>query len=74
MEKQVEYEVGERVFDTLIKQKCTITKVVKSAILPDWTCAYLVRYDEAPPMEYNMGSLDSVQFPKRLRRLKKSER
>lgn len=61
-----EYRVGDRVMDTLLKQKATVTKVIKSAILTDWTVACLVRYDHPPPMEYNMGSIEGVQFVGRL--------
>jgi hypothetical protein len=55
-------------------QKATIVKVVKSAILPDWTCAYLVKYDHPPPVEFNMGSLDGICFPKKLVKLDEHER
>lgn len=61
--------VGDRVMDTLIKQSATVTKVIPSAIMPSWIVAYLVRYDAPPPMEYNMGALDSVQFSKWIRLL-----
>lgn len=74
MARQREYEVGERAFDKSADRKCTIIKVVKSAIFPDWTCAYLVQYDHAPDIRYNMGSLEGIQFAKGLRPLKKSER
>lgn len=61
---------GDRVMDTLIKQKATIIKPIQSAILPTWTVAYMIRYDEAPAMEYNMGTIEGMQFSKYLKKLK----
>ncbi len=55
---------GDRIMDKLIKQKATVVRPVQSAILPSWTVAYLVRYDEAPPMEYNMGAIEGLVFSK----------
>jgi hypothetical protein len=64
MKKKQEIKVGDRVMDTLIEQSATVTKVVPSAIIPSWIVAYLLTYDEPPPMEYNMGTVDSMQFSK----------
>lgn len=61
--------VGDRVMDTLIHQSATVTKVIPSAIMPSWIVAYLITYDVPPPMEYNMGSVDSMQFSKWIRPL-----
>jgi hypothetical protein len=69
MKKEQEIKVGDRVMDTLIEQSATITKVVPSAIIPSWIVAYLLTYDEPPPMEYNMGTVDSMQFSKWIRLL-----
>lgn len=64
-------KVGDRVMDTHIKQKATVTALVPSAIMPEWIVAYMIRYDEAPPMEYNMGYIDSMQFSKWVKPLKR---
>jgi hypothetical protein len=69
MKKKQEIKVGDRVMDTLIEQSATITKIVPSAIIPSWIVAYLLTYDEPPPMEYNMGTVDSMQFSKWIRLL-----
>jgi hypothetical protein len=69
--EQNELKVGDRVMDTLIKQRGTITKIVKSAIMPDWTVAVLLTYDEAPPMEYNMATKEGMQFTKHIKQLKR---
>lgn len=61
--------VGDRVMDTLINQSATVTKVIPSAIMPSWIVAYLITYDVPPPMEYNMGSVDCMQFSKWIRPL-----
>lgn len=37
--------------------------------MPSWIVAYLITYDVPPPMEYNMGSVDSMQFSKWIRPL-----
>jgi hypothetical protein len=62
--KEYNLSAGDRVMDTLIEQTATVTKVIKSAVLPDWTVAYMVTYDEAPAMEYNLGHRDCMQLSK----------
>ncbi len=62
-------QVGDRVMDTLIKHKGTITKIIKSAIMPEWTVAVLLTYDKAPAMEYNMGSKEGIQSTKHIKKL-----
>ncbi len=57
--------------DTLIGQKATIIKAIPSAIMPSWVVAYAVRYDKAPPMEYNMANIECMQFSKWIERLNK---
>ena len=37
--------------------------------MPSWIVAYLITYDVPPPMEYNMGSVDCMQFSKWIRPL-----
>ena len=65
---------GDRIMDTLIKQKATIVRPIQSALLPEWTCMYLVLYDKAPPMEYNMGSLEGLVSPGRAVKLDEHDR
>lgn len=68
------FVAGDRIMDRLIRQKATIVRPVQSAILPSWTVAYVVKYDEPPPMEYNMGSIEGLVFSKYAARLKKTKR
>lgn len=52
--KNKRIKVGDRVMDKSIGHAGTVERLIPSAVLPDWTCAYVVRYDQAPPMEYNV--------------------
>lgn len=68
------FVAGDRIMDRLIRQKATIVRPIQSAILPSWTVAYVVNYDEPPPMEYNMGAIEGLVFSKYAARLKKTKR
>lgn len=68
------FVAGDRIMDKSIRQKATVVRPVQSAILPSWTVAYVVNYDEPPPMEYNMGSIEGLVFSKYAVRLKKVKR
>ena len=59
--------------DTLIEQTATVTKVIHSAIMPSWVVAYLIRYDEPPAFEYNLGYIEGMQFAKSIRPLAAGE-
>ena len=60
--KKTALSVGTRVLDKRFNITATVTKQIESAISPTDIVAYIIRYDEAPPVEYNMGVLDSLEF------------
>lgn len=69
-DKKRELKPGDRVMDTLINQPATIVKAVRSALVTEWVVAYLITYDDPPPVEYNMGEVNSMQFSKWIRPVK----
>ena len=68
--KKKRIKVGDRVMDKSIGHTGTVERLIPSAVFPDWICAYVVRYDQAPPMEYNMGSTEGLVFAKNIKKIK----
>ncbi len=68
--KNKRIKVGDRVMDKSIGHAGTVERLIPSAVFPAWICAYVVRYDQAPPMEYNMGSTEGLVFAKHINKIK----
>lgn len=68
--KNKRIKVGDRVMDKSIGHAGTVTRLIQSAVFPDWTCAYVVAYDVAPAIEYNMGSKEGLVFAKHIKKIK----
>lgn len=68
--KNKRIKVGDRVMDKSIGHAGTVERLIPSAVFPGWICAYIVTYDMAPPMEYNMGSTEGLVFAKHIKKIK----
>ena len=68
--KNKRIKVGDRVMDKSIGHAGTVERLIPSAVFPDWICAYIVTYDEAPAMEYNMGCKEGLVFAAHIKKIK----
>tara|TARA_R110000803_G_scaffold32357_2_gene71373 strand:+ start:2566 stop:2784 length:219 start_codon:yes stop_codon:yes gene_type:complete len=61
------FSEGDRVHDEYLGGG-EVTEVIMSAMDSRHKCAYVVKFDVTPPVEYNMGSNPAMVFPASLKR------